>query len=146
MLGSRIALLSVHRATHSPARRINETVHDKRAITADVALRLSRALRLGDMFWIDMQAHHDAEIAPEDSDRANRLNSRKIRGVSAALCILLLRNAFRLNARCGACGDEVGSKSARVSAGSLFRAIDGDVHVALPVGCVSAVDGRHRAL
>src|SRR6476469_266376 len=80
MLGSRIALLSVHRATHSPARRINETVHDKRAITADVALRLSRALRLGDMFWIDMQAHYDAEIARVDSDRANRLNSRKIRG------------------------------------------------------------------
>ena len=38
MLGSRIALLSVHRATHSPARRINETVHDKRAITADTVM------------------------------------------------------------------------------------------------------------
>ena len=44
-------------------RRINEIVHGKRAITADTALRLSRALGLSDMFWINMQAHYDAEIA-----------------------------------------------------------------------------------
>jgi addiction module HigA family antidote len=46
-------------------RRINEIVHGKRAITADTALRLSRALGLSDMFWINMQAHYDAEIARE---------------------------------------------------------------------------------
>jgi addiction module HigA family antidote len=38
-------------------------VHGKRAITADTGLRLSRALGLSDMFWINMQAHYDAEIA-----------------------------------------------------------------------------------
>ena len=48
-----------------PPRRINEIVHGKRAITADTALRLSRALGLSDMFWINMQAHYDAEIARE---------------------------------------------------------------------------------
>ena len=31
---------------------INEIVHGKRAIPADTALRLSRALGLTDMFWI----------------------------------------------------------------------------------------------
>jgi addiction module HigA family antidote len=46
-----------------PARRINEIVHGKRGISADTALRLSRALRLSDMFWINMQAHYDAERA-----------------------------------------------------------------------------------
>ena len=46
-----------------PPRRINEIVHGKRAITADTGLRLSRALGLSDMFWINMQAHYDAEIA-----------------------------------------------------------------------------------
>jgi addiction module HigA family antidote len=46
-------------------RRINEIVHGKRGITADTALRLSRALGLSDMFFINMQAHYDAEIARE---------------------------------------------------------------------------------
>ena len=35
-------------------------------ISADSALRLSRALGLSDMFWINMQAHYDAEIAREN--------------------------------------------------------------------------------
>ena len=48
-----------------PPRRINEIVHGKRGISADTALRLSRALGLSDMFWINMQAHYDAEIARE---------------------------------------------------------------------------------
>ena len=48
-----------------PARRINEIVHGKRAITADTALRLSRALGLTDMFFVNMQAHYDAEVARE---------------------------------------------------------------------------------
>ena len=56
-----------------PARRINEIVHGKRGITADTALRLSRALGVSDMFFINMQAHYDAEIARENL--ANRLDS-----------------------------------------------------------------------
>jgi addiction module HigA family antidote len=38
-------------------------VPGKRAITADTALRLSRALGLSDMFFIKMQARYEAEIA-----------------------------------------------------------------------------------
>jgi addiction module HigA family antidote len=48
-----------------PPRRINEIVHGKRGISADTGLRLSRALGLSDMFWINMQAHYDADIARE---------------------------------------------------------------------------------
>ena len=48
-----------------PPRRINEIVHGKRGISADTALRLSLALGLSDMFFINMQAHYDAEIARE---------------------------------------------------------------------------------
>ena len=33
------------------------------AITADTGLRLSRALGLSDMFWINMQARYDADLA-----------------------------------------------------------------------------------
>ncbi|KKF00519.1 MULTISPECIES: HigA family addiction module antitoxin [Mycolicibacterium] len=53
----------IAKAIGVPARRINEIVHGKRAITADTALRLSRALGLSDMFWVNMQAQYDADIA-----------------------------------------------------------------------------------
>ena len=53
----------IAKAIDVPPRRINEIVHGKRAITADTALRLSRALGLSDMFFINMQARYDAEMA-----------------------------------------------------------------------------------
>jgi antitoxin HigA-1 len=56
----------IAKAIDVPARRINEIVHGKRSITADTALRLSRALGLTDMFFINMQAQYDAEIAREN--------------------------------------------------------------------------------
>ncbi len=55
----------IAKAIDVPARRINEIVHGKRAITADTALRLSRALGLTDMFFVNMQAHYDAEVVRE---------------------------------------------------------------------------------
>ena len=55
----------IAKAIDVPPRRINEIVHGKRAITADTALRLSRALGLSDMFFITMQARSDAEVVRE---------------------------------------------------------------------------------
>jgi antitoxin HigA-1 len=42
-------------------RRINEIVHGKRAVTADTDLRLSRALRTSEGFWLGLQADYDLE-------------------------------------------------------------------------------------
>ena len=53
----------IAKAIDVPPRRINEIVHGKRAITADTALRLSRALGLSDMFFINMQARYAPEVA-----------------------------------------------------------------------------------
>jgi antitoxin HigA-1 len=58
-----ISQYRIAKAIDVPPRRINEIVHAKRAISADTALRLSRALGLTEMFFINMQAHYDAEIA-----------------------------------------------------------------------------------
>ena len=58
-----ISQYRIAKAIDVSARRINEIVHGKRGITADTALRLSRALGLSEMFFINMQAHYDAEIA-----------------------------------------------------------------------------------
>jgi antitoxin HigA-1 len=58
-----ISQYRIAKAIAVPARRINEIVHGKRGISADTALRLSRALGLTEMFFINMQAHYDAELA-----------------------------------------------------------------------------------
>jgi antitoxin HigA-1 len=57
-----ISQYRIAKAIDVPARRINEIVHGKRGISADTALRLSRALGLSELFWINMQAHYDAEV------------------------------------------------------------------------------------
>ncbi len=44
------------------ARRINEIVLRKRAITADTALRLARFFGTSDRFWLNLQAAHDLDV------------------------------------------------------------------------------------
>jgi addiction module HigA family antidote len=48
-----------------PARRINEIVHGKRAISPDTALRLSRALGTSDRFWMNLQSRYDLDVTVE---------------------------------------------------------------------------------
>ncbi len=67
------------RAMGVPPRRINEIVHGKRAITADTALRLARALGTSEQFWMGLQADYDLEKAREVA--RNELN--EIKTVSA---------------------------------------------------------------
>lgn len=47
---------------HVPARRINEIVHGKRAISADTALRLGRYFGVSAQFWLNLQSHYDLEV------------------------------------------------------------------------------------
>ena len=51
------------RAMDVPPRRINEIVHGNRAVTADTALRLARALGTSEQFWMGLQADYDLEEA-----------------------------------------------------------------------------------
>jgi addiction module HigA family antidote len=56
-----------------PARRINEIVHGKRAISPDTALRLSRYFGLSERFWMNLQARYDLEVEKERlKDRLER--------------------------------------------------------------------------
>jgi len=61
------------RAMGVPPRRINEIVHGKCAVTADTALRLSRALGTTEQFWMGLQADYDLEEARKSS--ANELGN-----------------------------------------------------------------------
>jgi len=49
------------RAISVPPRGVNEIVLGKRGITADTALRLSRAFGTSDGFWMGLQADYDLE-------------------------------------------------------------------------------------
>ena len=49
-------------ATGLPQTRISEIVRGKRGITAETALRLSRALGVDDRFWINIQTDYDLEL------------------------------------------------------------------------------------
>ncbi len=48
-----------------PARRINEIVLEKRGITADTALRLSRFFGNSAQFWMNLQTRYELESARE---------------------------------------------------------------------------------
>ena len=63
-----------------PARRINEIVHGKRAISADTALRLSRYFGLSDRFWLNLQTRYDLEMA---KDRLGERLQREVRAYAA---------------------------------------------------------------
>lgn len=64
-----------------PARRINEIVHGKRAVSADTALRLSRYFGTSERFWINLQGRYDIEV--EKDLLADRLD-REVRPRVAA--------------------------------------------------------------
>jgi addiction module HigA family antidote len=64
-----------------PARRINEIVLEKRGITADTALRLSRFFGNSAQFWMNLQTRYELESARESS--ASNID-REIRPHAAA--------------------------------------------------------------
>ena len=67
------------RAIGVPPRRINEIVLGKRAVSADTALRLARALGTSEQFWMGLQADYDLEEARNAGAEA----IRKVRPLAA---------------------------------------------------------------
>ena len=63
-----------------PARRINEIVQGKRAISADTALRLSRYFGLSERFWMNLQARYDLET---EKDRLAGRLEHEVRAYAA---------------------------------------------------------------
>ena len=53
------------KAMQVPPRRINEIVQGKRGISADTALRLSKALGTTAAFWMNLQTRFDIETAED---------------------------------------------------------------------------------
>ena len=51
-----------------PPIRINQIIHSRRAITADTALRIARALGTTPDFWLNLQRTYDLDIARARTD------------------------------------------------------------------------------
>ena len=58
-----------------PARRINEIVLGKRAVSADTALRLGRFFRNSPRFWLNLQNSYDLEV---EADRLGQKLTREV--------------------------------------------------------------------
>ena len=67
------------RAMGVPPRRINEIVHGNRAVTADTAIRLSRALGTSEQFWMGLQADYDLE----EARKAAQSDLKKVENIAA---------------------------------------------------------------
>ena len=63
------------------ARRINEIVLGKRAITADTALRLSRFFGKSPQFWLGLQTQYDLDVA---EDHLGKRLDREVRPYAMA--------------------------------------------------------------
>ena len=61
----RISQYRLAKDIHVPARRINEIIQGKRAISADTALRLSKYFRNLPEFWLNLQARFDLDVQKE---------------------------------------------------------------------------------
>ena len=66
---------------HVPARRINEIVKGKRAVTANTALRLARYFATSERFWLNLQSHYDLE-AERDRVGVSLWKEIPVRGTS----------------------------------------------------------------
>jgi len=62
-----------------PVTRIAEIVHERRAITADTALRLARYFNTSAGFWLNLQSAYDLEVA---QDKLSRVIEREVRPAS----------------------------------------------------------------
>jgi len=76
-----ISQYRVAKDTSVPARRINEIVHCKRAITADTALRLGKFFKMTPQFWMNLQSRYDLEVA--EDHLADKLD-KEVHAYSAA--------------------------------------------------------------
>ena len=56
-----------------PVTRIADIVNQKRAITADTALRLARYFNNSPAFWMNLQTRYDLEVAEDEiADKVQR--------------------------------------------------------------------------
>ena len=51
------------RALYVPARRVHDIIHERRALSADMAIRLARFFSTSSELWMNLQVSHDLRKA-----------------------------------------------------------------------------------
>ncbi len=75
-----ISQYRIAKEIHVPPRRINEIVHEVRAISANTALRLGKYFNMSPQFWLNLQAHYDLEV---EENRIGKQINKEIQTFSA---------------------------------------------------------------
>jgi addiction module HigA family antidote len=75
LAASTMSANALAQAIHVPANRVSQIVAEKRAITADTALRLSRYFGTTPDFWLNMQKDYELRLAEESVDLRADLRS-----------------------------------------------------------------------
>jgi len=57
-------------AIHVPANRVTMLVAEKRAVTADTALRLAKFFRTSPEFWLNLQQNYELRVAEASSAKS----------------------------------------------------------------------------
>jgi len=63
----RLSMNKLALALRVPVTRIADIVGERRAITADTALRLARYFKNSPVFWMNLQTRYDLEVAEDES-------------------------------------------------------------------------------
>ena len=73
----------VAKELHVSLPRINDLIHERRAMTADTALRLERYLGMPAQFWMAVQADYDIRLAAKKPELA-KIKRAKPTGTTSA--------------------------------------------------------------
>jgi addiction module HigA family antidote len=64
-----------------PIEQIKEIIEEKRGITADIALRLSRYFGMSERFWMNLQTRYDIEV---EKDRLRERLEKEVKVYAAS--------------------------------------------------------------
>jgi addiction module HigA family antidote len=73
----KISAYELAKRLHVPAPRINDIVLERRGISADTAVRLSRFFGTTEQFWLNLQSAHEiSRVLSEQSAEIDRIQPR----------------------------------------------------------------------
>ena len=77
----KISQESLARDLNVPIEQINKIIQEKRGITADIALRLSRYFGMSERFWMNLQTRYDIEV---EKDRLRECLEKEVKVYAAS--------------------------------------------------------------
>ncbi len=65
----RLSAYALAKAIHVPLNRVTAILAGRRAVTADTALRLARFFGTSASLWVNLQAHHELDVARRAAEK-----------------------------------------------------------------------------